>query len=252
MDKTSPLDPGGAELQTCDLIAFGAGGREVPVALWWPAGETGASRGLVLVGHGGSQHKRAPAVIDVAETYARHHGFAVAAIDGPVHGARRTDWGAPTKPAGATVISDFRALWRSDPQIEEMIEDWRAALTVIERTLGCTANPIGWHGLSMGTAYGLPLCAAEPRIRAAVLGKWGTTHPHGDRLLDAARQTDAAILFQMMLEDEIFSREGQLTLFDAIRSRRKRLAGYPGRHGDPDEDQFNDAARFLVQQLAGP
>jgi dienelactone hydrolase len=191
-------------------------------------------------------------VLQLVETYARHHGFAVAAIDGPVHGARRADWDAPTTPAGSTVISDFRALWRSDPQIEEMIEDWRAALATIERTLGRPATSIGWHGLSMGTAYGLALCSAEPRIRAAVLGKWGTTHPHGDRLVEAARRTDAAVLFQIMLQDELFSRDGQLALFDAIRSRRKRLAAYPGRHGDPDEDQFNDAARFLVQRLAAP
>ncbi|MEY3873008.1 MAG: hypothetical protein RLZZ296_2003 [Pseudomonadota bacterium] len=39
--------------------------------------------------NGGISHKTSQLVIDVAEPLLRHHGFVVAAIDGPVHGARR-------------------------------------------------------------------------------------------------------------------------------------------------------------------
>src|SRR5215469_18939286 len=55
--------------------------------LWSPA--VGSDRGpLVLVGHGGGQHKRAPGVVARARRLVTDCGFAAVAIDMPGHGDR--------------------------------------------------------------------------------------------------------------------------------------------------------------------
>src|SRR5712692_5740157 len=59
----------------------------VPGILWTPEDATG-TRPLVLLGHGGSQHKRTPNILALARRLVRHLGYAAAAIDGPQHGDR--------------------------------------------------------------------------------------------------------------------------------------------------------------------
>lgn len=87
-----------------------AGGREVPGILWLPAAATGAVP-LVLIGHGGSQHKGSAGPRELARLLVRDHGFAAAAIDGPVHGERRSDGGLNP----AAVFADARADWEHTP-----------------------------------------------------------------------------------------------------------------------------------------
>ena len=55
-------------------------GVTVPGILWTPENSSG-TRPLVLIGHGGSQHKRAPNVLSLARRIVRHLGFAAAAIE---------------------------------------------------------------------------------------------------------------------------------------------------------------------------
>src|SRR5262245_16224055 len=65
--------------------------NDVPGVLWAPAGATG-TRPLVLLAHGGGQHKKAPGVAARAHRYVVACGFSAAAIDAPGHGDRpRTD-----------------------------------------------------------------------------------------------------------------------------------------------------------------
>src|SRR5260370_29501067 len=59
----------------------------MPGVLWSPADAAG-SRPLVLLGHGGGQHKKAPGLVARARRYVTACGFAVAAIDAPGHGDR--------------------------------------------------------------------------------------------------------------------------------------------------------------------
>ena len=68
---------------------------DVPGVLWSPAGAAGPmpgrpmpSRRLVLLAHGGGQHKRAPAMQGRARRLATACGFAAAAIDAPGSGDR--------------------------------------------------------------------------------------------------------------------------------------------------------------------
>jgi fermentation-respiration switch protein FrsA (DUF1100 family) len=55
--------------------------------LWCPAGAAGG-RPLILLGHGGGQHSRAPGVAARARRYVTGCGFAAAAMDAPGHGGR--------------------------------------------------------------------------------------------------------------------------------------------------------------------
>ena len=60
---------------------------DIPGVLWTPA-EGSGPRPLVLIGHGGGQHKKEPGVLSRAFPYVTCCGFAVAAIDAPGTGDR--------------------------------------------------------------------------------------------------------------------------------------------------------------------
>lgn len=70
--------------------------------------------------------------------------------------------------------------------------------------------PVGFWGLSLGTAIGLPLVAAEPKIRAAVLGR-----ASGDCLPAAARVSIPVEMLHQS-DDHLVDRDGAMRLFDAI------------------------------------
>jgi len=67
---------------------------DIPGVLWTPAGATGPHP-LVLVGHGGGQHKTAPGVVARARRYVKECGFAAASIDAPSHGEPPAIRGTP-------------------------------------------------------------------------------------------------------------------------------------------------------------
>ena len=71
------------------LFELDVNGDTVPGAMWTPADAAGP-RPLVLMGHGGTQHKKVETLLARARRYVRHLGYAVAAIDAPGHGARIT------------------------------------------------------------------------------------------------------------------------------------------------------------------
>ena len=111
------------------------------------------------------------------------------------------------------------------------------------------AGAIGWYGISMGTAYGLPFVAAEPRIRAAVLGMWGTSRVNSQRLVEDARRVTIPVLFQQKRDDEFFTPEGQVEIYEALASPEKQLAVYEGGHVDPAGLQLFDLITFLTTRL---
>jgi len=223
-------------------IVGNAGG--VPLALWTP--EDVAPTGIVLVGHGGSGHKREEYVVALARRLVRTTGAAVAAIDGPLHGDRRD--ARPTDPA--LVLMEFAQAWAADPTLTDaMVDDWRTTLDALQGLDGLAGVPVGYWGLSMGTLLGLPFVAADPRVRACVLGLAGITGPTAARLeADAARVTVPTI-FLVQLDDELFSLESSIALFRAIGSEEKRLFAAPGRHRDVPRDAFWLTVDFLAERL---
>ena len=216
-------------------------GRCVPGIAWLPAS---SCAGLVLACHGGSGHKESTAVFAIRDRLLPD-GYAVAAIDGPVHGERRAD--GSRDPAAAR--TDFRAAWREGTARDAMTADWRAFLDALRARPELAGCPVGYVGVSMGTAYGLPYLAADDRVRAAVLGLWGTSYPASEHLAPAARQLRIPVWFTQQWDDEIFDRAGVAELFDALGSGDKRLVAYPGPHLELAGERLDDAAAFLVKRL---
>src|SRR5690606_9557242 len=108
--------------------------------------------------------------------------------------------------------------------------------------------PVGYLGISMGTAYGLPLVAADDRIAAAVLGMWGLDYPNSSKLATAAQTVDRPVLFISRRDDEIFDREGVAALCDAVASEDKRMLSLPGRHVQTME-QHRAGVAFLARMF---
>jgi hypothetical protein len=50
------------------------------------------------------------------------------------------------------------------------VPEWRATFDALAEEV---SGPVGYYGLSLGSAIGIPLVAAEPRIAAAVFGLAG-------------------------------------------------------------------------------
>ena len=218
--------------------------RSVPGIVWLPSGAKG-SRPLVLVGHGGTGDKKAHFVQDAVRLLVQDFGFVVAAIDGPVHGDRRSASASPDE-----LREEFRKAWDEQDTITPMVTDWRAVLDYLCRLPEVDPDAVGYYGISMGTAYGLPLVAAESRISRAVLGMWGLSRKHSDRLLADAWRIRCPLLFLQQWHDERFTREDQARLFDAFGSEDRRMYVYPGGHRDPDATRLADIAHFLTAGLA--
>ena len=223
---------------------------EVPGVLWSPASRyAGAS--LVLMGHGGGTHKKAPAVRGRAHRLVAGCGFAVAAIDAPGHGGRpRTAYDqrevaamqqarAAGEPLGPIVVRYNAHL------AERAVPEWQATLDALQRLPEIAADgPVGYFGLNMGTAIGVPLVAAEPRITAAVLGQFWP-----ESLAETARQVTIPIEFTLQWDDEHIDRQGGLALFDAFASTEKTLHANAGKHMEVPRFEADSAVRFFARHL---
>ena len=242
--ETTPAAADAAGAATQDFTVMQGGGA-VPGALWLPA--QGSPKGLLLYGHGGSRHKRDPSVVGFVEAAIARHGFAVAAIDGPVHGAR---YDGPPRSGPDTQMA-FRRQWEGDADdsaMAGMVADWRAALDGLTADPRLRGLPIGYYGLSMGHAFGVPLLAADDRIAAAVIGLWGANYPNSDRLAVAAGRVRCPTLSMQMRSDELFTLDGAIALFDALAGDDKRFLLMPGPHTLTPE-QTETGLAFLARRL---
>ncbi len=96
----------------------------------------------------------------------------------------------------------------------------------------------------MGCAFGMPFVAAEPRVRAAVLGLQGSPV-----LAETAAQITVPVQFLVQWDDELMPRAQSLALFDAIGSAEKTLHANPGKHGDLPRFETDDSLRFFARHL---
>jgi len=225
---------------------------DVPGVLWSPAGAAApmAGRPLVLLAHGGSQHKKAPAMQGRARRLVTACGFAAAAIDAPGSGDRpRTEEderfiaGIRRRMAAGEPVGPQVARYNA-AQAERAVPEWRAVLEALQAQPGLD-GPVGVWGLAMGSATGVPLAAAEPRIAAAVFGLVGH-----ETLDEAAAQVTVPVEFLLQWDDELIPRESGLALFDAFASREKSLHANPGRHADVPMFEVESSLCFFGRHLS--
>ena len=221
-------------------------GQTIPGIVWHPPASPDP-RPLVLMGHGGSGHKRSPKMLRMGRIFCGEFGWWAAAIDGPVHGARGQVADA-TDPA-------YRQMWQRPSVVQDMIDDWRCVLDAFSTLAEIDSARICYWGVSMGTMFGLPYVATDSRIRAAVLGKAGMRGTSVQRSgIDAhfkiyAPRIAIPVLFTLQWDDERFDRDGQLELFANLGSTDKRLHAYPGKHSDDGPESLEMGAAFLRRNL---
>jgi dienelactone hydrolase len=224
---------------------------EITGALWSPASGTDGSP-LLLSGHSGGMHKKAPGLVAGALHCVTTHGFTVAAIDAPGHGDRprnRQDqrWAeaihraqAAGQPIAAIAIDYSTSL------AERAVPEWQATLDALQGLpeIGAEAA-IGYGGVSLGVVTGLMLTAVESRIAAASFG--GVLVD--DALIEAARKITVPVEYQIPWDDDEFDRTAGVALFDAFASKEKTLHVYSGRHYPVPEYERDSSARFFARHL---
>lgn len=213
-------------------------GNSVPGVYWAPA--DAPSDRLVLLGHGGTAHKKVEYIMLIARLLAAK-GIASIAIDAPGHGDRAD----PT--ASDLNLDAFVNAWNAGGGTEAVVAEWKATLDFIEEDVG--ARPTGWWGLSMGTMMGLPFSAADERIRVALLGLMGTEGPNAKDLERLAPKVTCPVSFLLQWDDELIPRQSCLDLFDALGSEKKTLHANPGRHQAVPQFELEASVDYLDRTL---
>lgn len=233
---------------------FTVGG--VPGVLWSPDARPGPAP-LVLMGHPGGLHKKAPGLVARAAHLVTVFGLHAAAIDAPGHGERRRSasdaaWvdemqrargaGEPLGP----IVSAF-----NESIAERAVPEWRATLDALQTLPEIDVDrQVGYSGMTLATEIGFRLVAAEPRIGAAGLGAAYAS----EALLEVARGVSVPVQFLLPWDDPEIDRESGLALYDAIGSNtidtvEKSLHAFPGPHQRVPSYEAEDSARFLARHL---
>ena len=222
--------------------------RTVPGILWLPADPAAAPhpRPLVLIGHGATLHKRVDHIVALAHLLVRDHGFAAAALDAPLHGERRADPDADE----VQQFADFLAHWSRPGSTDGVVAEWQAAVEALRALDEIGDGPLGFWGLSMGTIYGIPFAAAEPRVQVAVFGLMGLLGPTRDRLDADGRSLACPVAFIQQWHDQLVNREDAFALFDLLGSLDKRLHAHPGEHAAVPPEELLFSVQFLARHLS--
>jgi hypothetical protein len=224
---------------------------DVTGVLWSPTSDSEGAP-LILMGHTGGIHKKAPGIVARAAHYVSTYGFNVAAIDAPGHGdrprnAQDQEWVAAMLQARAAgeqigpIVADYNT-----SLAERAVPEWQATIDALQALpeIG-TEAPIGYGGMTLGTVIGLMLVPIEPRITAATFGGVLVY----ETLIEAAGRITIPVEFLLPWDDEEIGREPGLALFDACASKDKALHAYPGRHNQVPRFEIDNAARFFLRHL---
>ena len=231
-------------------------GETVPAVIWAPEGAKGP-RPLMLMGHGGSQHKKTPTLSARARGYARKFGYATLAIDAPGHGDRisRDEAESLAREVGARVRGETAAPMDASrmrqmlSRSSKAVPEWKAALDAAQSVDFVGAGgPVGYWGVSMGTMIGVPFVASEPRITAAIFGLAGLREGASE-MEAAARAITIPLMFIFQWEDAVAPRESGIGLFNAFGSKEKTMHINPGGHMDIPNFESGDWEAFYQRHL---
>jgi hypothetical protein len=214
-------------------------GERIPAVIWAPAGAA-TPRPIVLMGHGGSQHKKTETLAARAQRYAREFGWATLSIDAMGHGERADpetaqamaeDLRARTTASTTTHAAPSPIFKTMGERARRIVPEWHAALGAAQ-TLPFVGQggPVGYWGLSMGLVLGVPYVASDPRVTCAVFGLGGV-RAKDIAFADAARSITIPVQFTFQWDDAVAPREGGLALYDAFGSAEKSMHINPGPHG---------------------
>lgn len=222
---------------------------DVTATLWAPEHATPGTP-LVLLGHGGGRQHRHHRATEGRARLLTDAGFRAVALDVTGHGPR------PRTPHDEQEVVALHEARRSGDPIGPIVErynadlarrtvpEWRALLAGLLAIPEIGDAPVGYWGITLGTAIGVPLVAAEPLVQAAVFGLfWPST------LLETARQITVPVEFTLQWDDEHIPREDGLALFDAFASPEKSLHANAGKHMDLPRFEAASAVRFLERHL---
>ena len=221
---------------------------DIPGVLWTPQDATGP-RPLILLGHGGGQHKKAPGIVFRAHRFVTELGFAAVAVDVPNHGDRTDEQfdrleNQARIAAGedlASVIAGFQ-----EHAARQTVPEWRAVVDAVQELDHVGTGAVGYWGVSLGCGLGVPFVAAEPRVQAAVLGLGGAYGSTGE----LARTITVPVEFLVQWDDERVPRDRSLALFDALGSAEKTLHANPGKHADRlPLHELDSTTRFFARHL---
>ena len=226
---------------------------DVTGVLWSPAAGPDHAP-LVLMGHGGGLHKKAPGLLSRARHCVTAFGYTVAAIDAPGHGDRprtahdeqaRADLRQAFAAGDTELVKSVSARYGTS-LAERAVPEWQATLDALQELPGIgTQAPVGYGGgITLGTAIGIPLTAVEPRITVAIFGGGFFVH---EGLIEAARRVTVPVQFLLPWDDEHVDRQSALALFDAFASKEKTLHANPGDHRDVRWYGVDDS--FLARHL---
>ena len=210
------------------------------------------------MGHGGSQHKKIGSLAARGRIYARKLGYATLAIDAPGHGDRisREESAKLAEQVGARVRGvGGGAAFTSDlmktmaERTKRAIPEWKAALDTAQSLAFVGKHEqVGYWGVSMGTAIGVPFVASEPRIKCAVFGLAGLRQG-AEAMEKAANAIEIPVEFVFQWEDAVAPRESGMALFNAFGSKQKTMHINPGAHVDIPNFEGASWERFFVRHL---
>ncbi|MEV0330416.1 hypothetical protein AB0H63_28755 [Micromonospora echinospora] len=98
--------------------------------------------------------------------------------------------------------------------------------------------------MSLGCGLGGPFVAAEPRVRAAVLGLSVALAS-----AEAAARITVPVEFLVQWDDERVPRGQGLALFDALATTEKALHANPGGHGEFPAYELDSTLGFSARHL---
>jgi alpha-beta hydrolase superfamily lysophospholipase len=179
-------------------------------------------------------------------------GFTVAAIDAPGHGDRPRNakdeaWVAALQQARAEGESIAPIVIEYNSSLaERAVPEWQATIDALQRLpeIGTEAG-IGYAGMTLATAIGLPLVATETRIAAAVFGGAFAS----ESVIAAAKQITVPIEYLLPWDDEVIDRQAGLAVFDAFASREKSLHAFPGGHHQVPSFVSEGSCGFFARHL---